>query len=50
MLKLTDVHRVLSQPAADKTLSIYAQVDPSLFENQGGRRAGGSGSRTRCAT
>lgn len=35
MLKLTDVHRVLSQPAADKTLSIYAQVDPSLFENQG---------------
>ncbi|PCC73747.1 hypothetical protein SAMN02745121_06864 [Nannocystis exedens] len=35
MLKLTDVNRVLSQPAADKTLSIYAQVDPSLFENQG---------------
>ncbi|MBZ5712306.1 hypothetical protein [Nannocystis pusilla] len=35
MLKLSDVNRVLSQPAADKTLSVYAQVDPSLFENQG---------------
>lgn len=35
MLKLTDVNRVLSQPAADKTLSVYVQVDPSLFENQG---------------
>ncbi|MDC0720416.1 VLRF1 family aeRF1-type release factor [Nannocystis bainbridge] len=35
MLKITDVHRVLSQPGADKTLSIYAQVDPSLLENQG---------------
>ncbi|WAS91082.1 VLRF1 family aeRF1-type release factor [Nannocystis punicea] len=35
MLKLTDVNRVLSQSAADKTLSLYAQVDPSLFENNG---------------
>lgn len=35
MLKLTDVNRVLSQPGADKTLSLYVQVDPSLFENQG---------------
>lgn len=34
MLSSTDVRRVLSQPNADKTLSLYLQVDPSLLENQ----------------
>lgn len=33
MLKLTDVNRVLSQSGADKTLSLYVQVDPALLEN-----------------
>lgn len=36
MLSSTDVRRVLSQPNADKTLSLYLQVDPSLLENQSG--------------
>lgn len=36
MLSSTDVRRVLSHPNADKTLSLYLQVDPSLLENQSG--------------
>lgn len=34
MLNSVDVRRVLSQPGADATLSLYLQVDPALLENQ----------------
>jgi hypothetical protein len=36
VLSSKDVRRVLSQPKADKTLSLYLQVDPTLIENQSG--------------
>lgn len=36
MFNSADVRRVLSQPGADLTLSLYLQVDPSLLENQSG--------------
>lgn len=36
MIDLPDVHRLISQPGADQTLSLYLTIDASRLENQGG--------------
>jgi hypothetical protein len=35
MIEISDVHRLISQPGADHTLSLYLTTDPSRVENQG---------------